>query len=61
MDQNEIIEELYDQTNKYSTTCAEYQIISDLIANIESYSRLSELSEGFYFRCNYKKHVNEEL
>jgi len=61
MDQNEIIEELYDQTNKYSTTCAEYQIISDLIANIESYSRLSEFGEGFYFRCNYKKHVNEEL
>lgn len=55
MDANQIIEYLYSQTSKYTTRCMEYQIISDLICNMESYSKLNEFGSGFFFRSSYKK------
>lgn len=60
MDQNEIIEELYSELNKYSPTCYEHQILSDLIVNVESYTRLGKFAEGFYRRSAYKKSVDHE-
>lgn len=56
MDQNEIIEELYSEITKYSPTCYEHQILTDLITNVESYARLGKFGEGFYLRSSNKKY-----
>lgn len=55
MDINEIFEYLYEQTTKFTTKCMEYQILSDLICNFDSYSKLNEFGSNFFYRNSYKK------
>lgn len=51
---DEIVEYLYTKTTVFPRDSVETQIITDLICNIDSYSKLSKFADGFYYRTTLK-------
>lgn len=52
---DELVERLYSRLETYHPDSTEHTIISDLICNIESYSKLSKFGDAFYCRT---KNIN---